>query len=88
MKTTLQATGTTDLPWAQLRLPPFSQVALRVLHLAATENVQLHELSDLISSDPGMHEQERELFGKDHCEIGVLLEAASGFWSDHDAASR
>jgi HD-like signal output (HDOD) protein len=39
------------LPWAQLRLPPFPQVAVRVLGLASQENVQLHQLSDLISSD-------------------------------------
>ena len=38
--------------WAHLRLPPFPQVALRVLQLAGNENVQLHELSGLISSDP------------------------------------
>jgi HD-like signal output (HDOD) protein len=37
--------------WAHLRLPPFPQVALRVLQLANNENVQLHELSGLISSD-------------------------------------
>jgi HD-like signal output (HDOD) protein len=40
------------LPWANLRLPPFPQVAIRVLQLAGNENVQLHQLSDLISSDP------------------------------------
>jgi HD-like signal output (HDOD) protein len=39
-------------PWAHLRLPPFSQVALRVLQLANDDNVQLHQLSELISSDP------------------------------------
>jgi HD-like signal output (HDOD) protein len=38
--------------WAHLRLPPFPQVALRILQLANNENVQLHELSGLISSDP------------------------------------
>ena len=38
--------------WAHLRIPPFPQVALRVLQLANNENVQLHELSALISSDP------------------------------------
>ncbi len=38
--------------WAHLRLPPFPQVALRVLQLASNENVQLHQLSELISSDP------------------------------------
>jgi HD-like signal output (HDOD) protein len=39
------------LPWGQLRLPPFPRVAVRVLGLAGQENVQLHQLSDLISSD-------------------------------------
>ncbi|MGC9158598.1 MAG: HDOD domain-containing protein [Terracidiphilus sp.] len=38
--------------WAYLRLPPFPQVALRVLQLANNENVQLHQLNELISSDP------------------------------------
>jgi putative nucleotidyltransferase with HDIG domain len=42
----------THLPWAHLRLPPFPQVAVRVLQLVNNENVQLHQLSDLISSDP------------------------------------
>jgi putative nucleotidyltransferase with HDIG domain len=54
MAVSWQAKETTNLPWAQLRLPPFSQVALRVLQLASTENLQLHELSDLISSDPAL----------------------------------
>lgn len=40
------------LPWTHLHLPPFPQVAIRVLQLADGENIQLHELSDLISSDP------------------------------------
>jgi HD-like signal output (HDOD) protein len=39
------------LPWAHLRLPPFPQVAMKVLGLASQENVQLHQLCDLISSD-------------------------------------
>jgi putative nucleotidyltransferase with HDIG domain len=39
-------------PWAHLRLPPFPQVAVKVLQLVNNENVQLHQLSDLISSDP------------------------------------
>ena len=37
--------------WAHLRLPPFPQVAIRVLTLTNNENVQLHQLSELISSD-------------------------------------
>jgi putative nucleotidyltransferase with HDIG domain len=40
------------LPWASLRLPPFPQVALRVLQLARTEKIALHELCELISTDP------------------------------------
>ena len=43
---------TFQIPWAHLRLPPFPQVALRVLQLAGNENMQLHKLSELISSDP------------------------------------
>ena len=39
------------LPWAHLRLPPFPQVAIRVLQLATNENVPLHQLCELISSD-------------------------------------
>ena len=42
----------TTLPWAYLRLPPFPQVALRILQLANNENVQMRELSSLISTDP------------------------------------
>jgi HD-like signal output (HDOD) protein len=38
-------------PWAYLRLPPFPQVAIRVLQLTNNENVQLHQLSELISTD-------------------------------------
>jgi len=40
------------LPWAHLHLPPFHNVAIRVLQLAGDENIQLHQLSELISSDP------------------------------------
>ena len=38
-------------PWAHLRLPPFPLVAIRVLQLTNNENVQLHQVSELISSD-------------------------------------
>src|SRR5579859_772796 len=40
------------LPWAHLRLPPFPRVAIRVLQLVNDENVQLHQLCELIASDP------------------------------------
>ena len=42
----------TKLPWAHLRLPPFPQVAIRVLQLANDENAPLHQLCELIGSDP------------------------------------
>ncbi|MGD0911944.1 MAG: HDOD domain-containing protein [Terracidiphilus sp.] len=40
-----------NMPWAYLRLPPFPQVAVRVMQLVMNENVQLHELCDMVSSD-------------------------------------
>ena len=40
------------IEWAYLRMPPFPQVAITVLQLAANENVQLSRLGELISSDP------------------------------------
>lgn len=43
---------TAALPWAHLRLPPFPQVAVKVMQMARDENMQLHQLCDLLSSDP------------------------------------
>src|SRR5579863_731545 len=43
---------TAEISWAHLRMPPFPQVALKVLQLASNENVQMRQLSELISSDP------------------------------------
>lgn len=40
------------VPWAYLRLPPFPQVAVRVVQLAINGKVQPHQLCELISSDP------------------------------------
>ena len=52
MQTGKQGEMVACMPWAHLRLPPFPQVAIRVLQLANNENVQLHQLSDVIASDP------------------------------------
>jgi len=41
-----------QISWTHLRMPPFPQVALKVLQLASNENVQLSRLGELISSDP------------------------------------
>ena len=40
------------IAWGQVRVPPFPQVALKVLQLAADEDVQLNRVKELISSDP------------------------------------
>jgi putative nucleotidyltransferase with HDIG domain len=46
------AEAMSSLPWAHLRLPPFPMVAMRVLQLVNKENAQLHQIAELISSDP------------------------------------
>ena len=40
------------IPWAHLRVPPFPQIAIRVLDSINDESVSMHRLSELISSDP------------------------------------
>jgi HD-like signal output (HDOD) protein len=39
-------------PWAHLRIPPFPQIAIRVLQMANNPDVSMRHLSDLISTDP------------------------------------
>jgi HD-like signal output (HDOD) protein len=39
-------------PWAHLRIPPFPQVAMRILQLTDSEVAPMRELSALISSEP------------------------------------
>jgi putative nucleotidyltransferase with HDIG domain len=40
------------LPWAHLRIPPFPQIAIRILQLTNNEDVSMSRLSALISSEP------------------------------------
>src|ERR1700761_2266099 len=40
------------IPWAHLRIPPFPQVAIRVLQLTNNEDASLSQVSALISSEP------------------------------------
>jgi HD-like signal output (HDOD) protein len=47
-----QQSSAATLPWAHFRLRPFPQIAIRVMQLANREDVPLHKLSGLISSDP------------------------------------
>jgi putative nucleotidyltransferase with HDIG domain len=43
---------TPPIPWAHLRIPPFPQIAIRVLQLSNNEDAPIRQLADLISSDP------------------------------------
>lgn len=52
MQDEAQETLATQIEWAHLRMPPFPQVALKVMQLAGNENIQLGCLEELISSDP------------------------------------
>jgi HD-like signal output (HDOD) protein len=52
MEDKISETKTGQISWAHLRMPPFPQVALKVLQLVSNENVQLSRLVELISSDP------------------------------------
>jgi HD-like signal output (HDOD) protein len=52
MESDVLKTEPVAVSWSHLRMPPFPQVALRVLQLASNENVQLSRIGDLISSDP------------------------------------
>ena len=47
-----QTSKVANLPWAHLRLPPFPQVALRVLQMANDEYVPYPDLCKLIATDP------------------------------------
>jgi HD-like signal output (HDOD) protein len=40
------------LPWAHLRIPPFPQVAIRILQLSESDVAPMRQLSTLISSEP------------------------------------
>ena len=74
MKMAADQENVARLPWAHLRLPPFPQVAMRVLQLVNDENVQLHQLGELIASDPAFASE-------------VLTVANSAFYSPAYPAS-
>ena len=47
-----QSGQTVRLPWAHLRIPPFPQIAIRILQLTNNEDVSMSQVSALISSEP------------------------------------
>ncbi len=47
-----QSGQTVRLPWAHLRIPPFPQIAIRILQLTNNEDVSMSRVSTLISSEP------------------------------------
>ncbi|MGA8728048.1 MAG: HDOD domain-containing protein [Terracidiphilus sp.] len=87
MMTEGRANETCQIPWAHLRLPPFPQVALRVLQLAGDENVQLHKLSELISSDPALAGEVlaivNSLVYAPRFPIGSILQAIAVMGANH-----
>jgi HD-like signal output (HDOD) protein len=48
----LQGKEAIVIPWVHFRVPPFPATALRVLELTGDERASIHQLSQLISSDP------------------------------------
>jgi len=54
-----------EFPWANFRLPPFPESALRALNLVNDENSSMRHLSDLISSDPALS-----------CEVLIIANSA------------
>lgn len=75
------------MPWAHLRLPPFPQVALRVMQLVANENVQLHQLCDLISADPAFASEvltiANSLLYSPRFPAGSIMQAVSVLGANH-----
>jgi putative nucleotidyltransferase with HDIG domain len=53
---TVQIAGQSEhaarIPWGNLRIPSFPQIAIRILQLTSNEDVSMRQLGDLISSDP------------------------------------
>lgn len=52
MPTKGQSGQAVRLPWAHFRIPPFPQVAIRILQLTNNEDVSMSQVSALISSEP------------------------------------
>ena len=76
-----------SVPWAHLRIPPFPQVAIRVLQLANNENVRLTQLSELISSDAAFASEvltvANSLLYAPRFPSNSILQAISVLGSDH-----
>ena len=64
------------IDWAHLRVPPFPQVALKVLQLASDENVQLSKVGELISSDPAFAGEVRAI-REFRSKLNLLIEEAT-----------
>lgn len=76
-----------SVPWAHLRIPPFPQVAIRVLQLANNEKVRLTQLSELISSDAAFASEvltvANSLLYAPRFPSNSILQAISVLGSDH-----
>jgi HD-like signal output (HDOD) protein len=60
-----ESTAATAVPWANFRLPPFPETALRVLRLVNDDSASMRQLSDVISSDPALA-----------CEVLIIANSA------------
>lgn len=80
-------TSQASVPWAHLRIPPFPQVAIRVLQLANNERVRLTQLSELISSDAAFASEvltvANSLLYAPRFPVTSILQAISVLGSDH-----
>ncbi len=47
-----QSAQTVRLPWAHLRIPPFPQIAIRILQLTNNEDISMSRVSALIFAEP------------------------------------
>jgi len=50
--TLLECDARKTIPWAHFRIPPFPQVAIKVLKVANNDGMSMCQISDLVSSDP------------------------------------
>lgn len=76
-----------SVPWAHLRIPPFPQVAIRVLQLANNEKVRLSQLSELIASDAAFASEvltvANSLLYAPRFPASSILQAISVLGADH-----
>jgi len=59
------ASGRLEFSWANFRLPPFPQAAMRALQMVNDDDASMHQFSNLIASDPALS-----------CEVLIIANSA------------